>query len=338
LSRFLLLALVLLSACRPKPGEQPVPDEAAVDAAAVQSMKRENVHGLALAVIDAGTVRYVAAYGVRNEERKLPLTTETVMAGASLTQAAFAYMVQQLADESRLNLDAAGKDFDNLQRVLEESLHLDVGKEMQARVFDRFGMARTSMQWRPDFADNVADGYGPDGAMRPHDQQRHARAADSMDTTIYDQARLWAGVIKEDWVPRFGVVTFESTGGPAWFKGGHDHWTGNMVLCQRRQKRCLVVLANDARAERIFPELAQTILGDTGMPWNSGPFELPPPTGKSALDPVRASVVTRERQVCVSGCDCQDVPPPHGDRMRSSLAVFLLNGGSHDRRSQHVRL
>src|SRR5215204_1410188 len=101
----LLLLLLSLAGCRPKPDQQRVPEAAAIDATVVQLMTRENVQGLALAVIDAGAVRYVAAYGSRNAERKLPLTTETVMYGASLTKTAFAYMLLQLVDEKRLNLD-----------------------------------------------------------------------------------------------------------------------------------------------------------------------------------------------------------------------------------------
>jgi hypothetical protein len=31
--------------------------------------------------------------------------------------------------------------------------------------------------------------------------------------------------------------------------------------------RCLVMLANDVRAERIYPELARAILGEVAMPW-----------------------------------------------------------------------
>jgi hypothetical protein len=50
-------------------------------------------------------------------------------------------------------------------------------------------------------------------------------------------------------------------------KGGHNDWTGNMVICLERQKRCLVMLSNDVRAERIFPELTRAILGETKMPW-----------------------------------------------------------------------
>ena len=48
--------------------------------------------------------------------------------------------------------------------------------------------------------------------------------------------------------------------------GGHNPWTGNMVLCLENQKRCVVMLANDVRAERIYPELARMVLGETKMP------------------------------------------------------------------------
>lgn len=66
-----------------------------------------------------------------------------------------------------------------------------------------------------------------------------------------------------------GLVTFQDVSGPAWFKGCHNDWTGNMAICLEHRKRCLVMLANDVRAERIFPELTRVILGETRMPWNS---------------------------------------------------------------------
>lgn len=46
--------------------------------------------GLAIALIDHGRVRYVHAYGLRNEQGD-PLTTDTVMYGASLTKMVFSY-------------------------------------------------------------------------------------------------------------------------------------------------------------------------------------------------------------------------------------------------------
>ena len=368
---FVLLSLVGCATSQDEPFEF---DAATIDAAALQLMGRENVQGMALAVIEDGKVAHVAAYGRRNVERNLPLTTDTIMYGASLTKTAFAYMVLQLVDEGRLDLDASvadllprplpeydegdddysdlagdarwraltprillthtsgfanfrwleddqrlrfhhdpgrrygysGEGFYILQLILEQSLGLDVGEEMQTRVFDRFGMTNTSMSWRPDFAANLADGYGLDGSMEPHDERSGVSAAGSMDTSIADQARLWAGIVRGDGLsaasraemvraqvpitsshqfptlitetePRnaeiglaagLGLVTFQDTSGPAWFKGGHNPWTGNMVICLENPKRCVVMLANDVRAERIYPELARMVLGDTKLPWS----------------------------------------------------------------------
>ena len=351
-----------------------IPDATAMDAEARRLMERENVQGLAVAVIDGGKVVRVAAYGHRNVARDLPLTTSTIMYGASLTKTAITYMVMQLVDEGKLDLDASvatllprplpeynsedynytdlagdarwklltprillthstgfanfrwlepdkklrfhftpgtryaysGEGFYILQLILEQGLHLDVGKEMQARVFDRLGMTNTSMMWRPDFANNLADGYALDGSMEPHDERSSVSAAGSMDTSIEDQARLWSAIVRgyglskaaraEMFRPQLaitsahefpslaletnprdkdiglaaglGLVTFQDTSGPAFFKAGHNDWTGNMVLCLRTKERCVVMLANDVRAERIYPELARFVLGETRMPWH----------------------------------------------------------------------
>jgi CubicO group peptidase (beta-lactamase class C family) len=364
-----LVVLLALAGCATSPRGPQRPDYAAIDAEALRLMAREGVQGLALAVIEEGKVAHVAAHGRRSVERNLPLTVDTIMYGASLTKTAFAYMVLQLVDEGKLDLDApvgellprplpeyadyadladdarwrlltprillthtsglanfrwleadrrlrfhhdpgsrygySGEGFYILQLILEEGLGLDVGREMQTRVFDRFGMTNTSMTWRPDFAANLADGYGLDGAMEPHDERSSASAAGSMDTSIADQARLWAGIVRGDGLsaasraelvrpqvpitsahqfptlmtetaPRnadiglaagLGVVTFRDATGPAWFKGGHNDWTGNLVVCLESGKRCAVLLANDVRAERLYPELIRTILGETALPW-----------------------------------------------------------------------
>jgi CubicO group peptidase (beta-lactamase class C family) len=332
-------------------------------------MKREHVTGLAVALVESGQPGPVAAFGRRSVERDLPLTTDTILYGASLTKTAFAYLVLQYVDEGRLTLDTplatllpkplpdyktyadlagddrwkaltprivlnhttgfanyrwleddkklrfhsapgtrygySGAGFYILQLAIEEGLHVDVGREMQTRIFDRFGMTRTSMTWRPDFAENVADGYSLEGKRQPHDQRERAAAAGSMDTTIADQAKLWAGILRgeglsaasraelvrsqipissahqfptlRDWTdPRnegihlaagLGLVTFEDSTGPAFFKGGHDEGTGNMVVCLETPRRCVVLLSNDVRAERIYPQVAKLVLGDTKMPW-----------------------------------------------------------------------
>ena len=38
-------------------------------------------------------------------------------------------------------------------------------------------------------------------------------------------------------------------------------------MCVERGKRCVLILSNDVRAERAFPELVRALLGETGVPW-----------------------------------------------------------------------
>ncbi len=200
----------------------------------------------------------------------------------------------------------SGEGFYLLQFTLEQGLGLDVKIEMQRRIFDRFGMVKTSMQWRPDFADNLADGYAMDGSFEPHDERSNVSAAGSMDTTIADQARMWAGIMRGDGLSKesraalvtpqlaistehqfpplwetfdkrgpaiglsagLGLVTYQEADGTAWFKGGHNDWTGNLVVCQEGPRRCVVMMSNSVRAELIYPALFGVVLGpDTTMPW-----------------------------------------------------------------------
>lgn len=363
------LAVLALTACGRSPAGPPAFDGASLDAQARLLMARENVQGLAVAVIEGGRPVHVAAYGRRNVEKNLPLTLDTVMYGASLTKTAVAYLTLQLVDEGKLDLDASvakllprplpeyedyadlagderwraltprillshraglanfrwlepdeklrfhhepgsrygysGEGFYILQTVIEEGLGLELGQAMQSRIFDPLGMKNTGMMWRPDFAANLADGYRLDGTLELHDERSRPSAAGSMDTTIADQARLWAGIVRGDGLsaaaraelvraqiaidsahqfptlaaeidPRnakirlaagLGLVTFQDASGLGWFKGGHNDSTGNMVLCLERGQRCVVLLANDVRAERIYPELVRFVLGETRMPW-----------------------------------------------------------------------
>jgi CubicO group peptidase (beta-lactamase class C family) len=353
----------------------PLPAPAALDAEVGRAIRATGARGLAIAVIDEGRVVLARAYGARNA-RGEPLLADTVMYGASLTKTAFAYMVLQLVDEGRLDLDTpiahylarplpdyptedkyapwadlandqrwraitprillthsagfsnfafvepdgklrihfapgsryaySGEGLILLQFVLERGQGLDVGEEMQRRVFDRFGMPDTSMIWRADFADNLADGWKADGSIEPHDERSKVRAAGSMDTSIADMARLAAGIARNeglspqsaaervrpqlaittasqfpslqaelptsqrraDLAAGLGMIVFDGPQGPAWFKGGHNDSTGNTWVCVQRGQRCVVILANDVRAEAAFPQLVRFVLGDTGVPWD----------------------------------------------------------------------
>jgi CubicO group peptidase (beta-lactamase class C family) len=347
----------------------------AIDAAVGAGMARTGARGLALAVIEDGRVALVRTWGAHNA-RGDPLQPDTIMYGASLTKAVFAYTVMQLVDEGRIDLDRSIADylprplpayanedryapwqtlagderwrrltprillshrsgfanfsflepdgrlhfhFDPgaryaysgdgiilLQFVLERGLGLDLGVEIQRRVFDRFGMANSSMTWRPDFARNLADGWKADGSVEPHDERSRVRAAGSMDTTIRDFASFAAGVVRGEGISRrsraemvraqapittasqfptfqpelpvarrwrglgtgLGVVTFTGPQGRGFWKGGHNDSTGNIWICLERGRRCVVLLSNDVRAEGMYREIAELILGPTGLPWN----------------------------------------------------------------------
>jgi hypothetical protein len=60
--------------------------------------------------------------------------------------------------------------------------------------------------------------------------------------------------------------------GHGFFKGGHDGQTGNTLVGIEAHERCVLILANDVRAEAGFAELVRFILGDTGVPfaWEYG--------------------------------------------------------------------
>jgi CubicO group peptidase (beta-lactamase class C family) len=83
---------------------QTIPSGAALDAKVAAMMTQTGARGMAVAVIDHGKVAYVHAYGIRNAKGD-PLTTDTVMYGASLTKTVFAYTVMQLVDEGKIKLD-----------------------------------------------------------------------------------------------------------------------------------------------------------------------------------------------------------------------------------------
>ncbi len=102
--RFLLAALALLIATLAL--AKPVPTPAQIDAEIGRQMTATGAKGLAVAVIDRGRVRYVQAYGARNAKGE-PLSRQTVMYGASLTKAVFAYTVMQLVDEKTIDLDTS---------------------------------------------------------------------------------------------------------------------------------------------------------------------------------------------------------------------------------------
>ena len=339
-----------------------------IDLTVGELMNTREVPGLGVALIQDGRVRFAKAYGLRRLGPDLPLELDTVMYGASLTKATFAYFVMQLVDEKKLSLDQpigaylpkplpeypgyadlagdarwkkltfrillnhttgfanfrqlepdrklqfhwepgtryaySGEGLMLAQFVLEQGLKLDVGQEMQRRIFDRYGMRRTAMTWREDFADNFAEGYDEEGNLVPHRRRKSVGAAGSMDTSLQNWATFLCAVVRGEGLSRnaraemvrrtididsekqfptlssartdrwksiqlgyaVGWGTFETPFGHAFFKEGHDDGTANYALCLSERRDCILLMSNSTRAEAIFVALVHRLLGNVGLP------------------------------------------------------------------------
>ncbi len=352
-----------------------LPDIDMIDHTVEALRRKHEVPGLALAIIDAGEVRTIRSYGLRQLEPPLPLESDTVMYGASLTKFVFASYVMKLVDQGLLDLDKpisgyfpkplpeyeewsdladdprwqqlslrilldhssgwanyrffppeggydpdarlkfhhdpgqrygySGEGYILVQRVIEEGLKRDLSEDMTRLIFGPVGMARTSMIWQDYFVPNHAVGYSVDGKNVGHDQQDNARAAGSMDTTIRDYAQFVAAYMRGDLIsdqarremlsPQIaitsahkfptlepatdsrnrevdlsaglGVVTWRSPYGLAFMKAGHNDSTDNMMFCLVAAKRCVILLSNTAKGDRLFPQILRYILGETNFPW-----------------------------------------------------------------------
>jgi len=191
-----------------------------------------------------------------------------------------------------------------LQFAFEADGGPSVGEGVAADLFAPLGLADVGLMWRPEFAANLADGWTGSGEVEPHDERSRVRMAGSMDVSPQAMAELAAAMVRgfglspamraefakggmaitirsqfpslQDEAPeaeRFpiraglGVVAFTGPQGAGWFKGGHNDSTANMLVCLEAGQRCVVVMANDVRAERRFPKLIDALLGPTGMPW-----------------------------------------------------------------------
>jgi CubicO group peptidase (beta-lactamase class C family) len=110
--RTLLLFAMLALVC-PLPAAEPTVKRldgssitaAQIDATVTRLMTAAEVTGVGIAIFNDGKIAYLKTYGVRDKEKNLPLTPDSVMTAASLTKAAFATAVMQLVTEGTLDLD-----------------------------------------------------------------------------------------------------------------------------------------------------------------------------------------------------------------------------------------
>lgn len=339
-----------------------------IDATVARLMKAAEVTGVGLAIFDHGKIGYLEAYGLRDKQNNLPLTTDSVMSVASISKSAFAYLVMQLVDEKVLDLDKpvyqylpkllpeypkyadlagdpryeritarmllshaagfpnwrwfeddrklrihyepgsryaySGEGIDLLQLVVETVTKKSLDELMQQRIFQPFGMTRTSMVWQDRFESDYANGYDEYGRSVGAHRWKQADAAGSMSTSISDLAKFVQGVMEgkglskaaraEMLRPQIQILSkhqfpslntettdenkairlsyglgwglYWSPHGEAFFKEGHDEGWRNYAVAFDEPKSGMIILTNSSNGEGIFKELLETLLGDTFTP------------------------------------------------------------------------
>jgi CubicO group peptidase (beta-lactamase class C family) len=205
------------------------PSPRQIDAKVAAAMAATGAQGLAVAVIENGRVAYVQAYGRRNAAGD-PLRTDTVMYGASLTKAVFAWTVADMAEDGLLDLDRPVAAL--LQKPLPDYADPE---EKYARWSDLKGDER----WRrltPRVLLNHGSGFAnfgflePDGVLRFHFEPG-SRYAYSGEGLILLQFALEQGLgldvgaeMRRRVFDRFAMTSTSMTWRPAFAANLADGW------------------------------------------------------------------------------------------------------------------
>jgi CubicO group peptidase (beta-lactamase class C family) len=339
-----------------------------IDATVTRLMRAAEVTGCGIAIFNSGKVVYLKAYGVRDKEKNLPLTEDSVMTAASFTKVAFAYMVMQLVEEKVLDLDRpvcrylpkplpeyaqyadlandpryqrittrmllshtggfpnfrwlnndhklninfepgtryaySGEGIELLQLLVETVTGKPLEELMRDRIFQPFGMTRSSMIWQGRFENDYANGYDEWGRSLGPERRPKADAAGSMQTTLGDFARFLEAVMQGKGLSRqtrelmlspqieilskheFPTLENETTDankpirlsyglgwglywtpyGKAFFKEGHADGFRNYAVCFDGPKTGLLLMTNSSNGEGIYKELLETLLKNTFRP------------------------------------------------------------------------
>jgi CubicO group peptidase (beta-lactamase class C family) len=198
----------------------------------------------------------------------------------------------------------SGEGMQLLQLVVEEATGAQLDRLMESRIFEPFGMTRTSMVWQLPFERDFANGYDRDGRSLGPQRRRIADAAGSMQTSIADFSRFVAAVMQGRSLTRptrtlmftpqvtittrtqFPSLTTETTDrndairlgyglgwglfftplGKAFFKEGHDAGWQHYAVAFDDRGVAIVLMSNSANAESIFPELLERLIANTYTP------------------------------------------------------------------------
>ena len=192
-----------------------------------------------------------------------------------------------------------------LQFVIEQVTGKDYETISQERVFKPLGMTNTSQIWQTRFDTSIC--YGHNAKYEPYKlmKWKEASAGGSMSTTFEDFSKFYTALIsgkglsiksfkemtsqqirinsRSQFGPLakidstdndtiqlgygFGVGTFTTPFGRAFFKEGHDEGWGHYSICFPDKKIAVVIMTNNDNGESIFKEFLSYSIDDTFTPW-----------------------------------------------------------------------
>lgn len=192
-----------------------------------------------------------------------------------------------------------------LQFVIEQLTGKDYETISQERVFKPLGMTNTSQVWQPRFDNNICYGHNAKGEPYELMKWKEASAGGSMSTTFEDFTKFYTHLISGKGLSKksfkemtsqqvriksrsqfgplsqidstdndniqlgygFGVGTFTTPFGRAFFKEGHDDGWGHYSVAFPDKKIAVVIMTNNDNGESIFKELLEYSIGDKFTPW-----------------------------------------------------------------------
>src|SRR4051812_33509067 len=102
-----LLSLLLTILCITVEAQQTISDKrlASLDSAFERVLKTWKAAGFAVAVVEKNKLIYAKGFGYRDEEKKLPATTNTLFAIGSCTKAFTTSLIGMLQKDGKLDID-----------------------------------------------------------------------------------------------------------------------------------------------------------------------------------------------------------------------------------------
>ncbi|HEY3644523.1 MAG TPA: serine hydrolase domain-containing protein [Gammaproteobacteria bacterium] len=201
----------------------------------------------------------------------------------------------------------SGDGINLVQFLVEQQQGRPLDQLMQDALFTPFGMSRTGLIYRPEFAADVADRFDVQGKFITNTRRAQPRGAGSMTTSAEDLARfdlaLMDGKLLKDRtraemfrpvlmlhaLHQFPMPADQGSGkeadavglaygvgwglltrtpyGPAYFKEGHGDGAENFDICFPQRGTCMVLLTNSDNGELAFRPLLEKIIGDDVTPW-----------------------------------------------------------------------